>query len=320
MSQREVQSGHWSHGQATLFTTHIWSGQSSNDKMGMVIVSSNLTHTKYSIFVFMQYIFQYLKEHFPLVKTVNVFSDGPSSQFKQKYLFSNLSTWQEEFDIELKWNFFATSHGKGVVDGIGGSVKRAVWRHVRSEQVHVSNAQQYSDVARERCPQIHVHYISKEDIDRHQDFLNKKWENTVTIPGTHKIHFIRPASDKHKVVIAETSDDKELKIVRIRKPNVPEVSSDEDEASNGSQTDSQNTKPSIGQWVLVSYDHKDYPGEVTAVEDGDIEVNVMHKSGGAWKWPVKADKIFYPAESIVKRLNPPRAAGSRGQFVFDEFF
>ena len=55
---------------------------------------------------------------------LNIFSDGPSSKFKQKYLFSNLYLWEEEHDLKINWNFFATSHGKGIVDGVGGTVKR----------------------------------------------------------------------------------------------------------------------------------------------------------------------------------------------------
>ena len=89
----------------------------------------------------MQYVFNNLKENNPNVhvRVTDVFSDGPSSQFKPKFLFSNLKAWEDEHGITLKWNFFATSHGKGVVDGI---VKRAVWRHVRSNQAHVSTPEQ----------------------------------------------------------------------------------------------------------------------------------------------------------------------------------
>ena len=39
-----------------------------------------------------------------------------------------------EHDLKIRWNFFATSHGKGVVDGIGGTLKRTVWRHVKAER------------------------------------------------------------------------------------------------------------------------------------------------------------------------------------------
>ena len=32
-------------------------------------------------------------------------------------------------NILLEWNFFATSHGKGVVDGIGGTLKKMAGSH-----------------------------------------------------------------------------------------------------------------------------------------------------------------------------------------------
>ena len=101
----------------------------------------------------MQYIFNHLKT------TLKIFSDGAtSSQFKQKYLFLNL--YEEHDLIKIKWNFFAT-YGKGVVDGIGGTVKHAVWRHIRSEQANVTNAKEYADIAKLRCPNIQVAYIDK---------------------------------------------------------------------------------------------------------------------------------------------------------------
>lgn len=47
-------------------------------------------------------------------------------QFKQRYLKANLYLFQ--YKLKLKWHYFATGHGKGMVDGIGGSVKGAVQR------------------------------------------------------------------------------------------------------------------------------------------------------------------------------------------------
>ena len=38
------------------------------------------------------------------------------------------------------------------MDGLGGSVKRSVWRHIRSGQAHITTAKQYTSVAKERNP------------------------------------------------------------------------------------------------------------------------------------------------------------------------
>ena len=58
------------------------------------------------------------------------FSDGTSSQFKQKFLFSNLEYWETKFKYKIHWHFFATSCGKGVVGDIGGSVERLVYQKI----------------------------------------------------------------------------------------------------------------------------------------------------------------------------------------------
>ena len=118
--QNEIQSAHWGHGQATMFTAYAWI---ANDvKEGIVLVSDNVNHTKHSVYVFMNWILQQLKSKYPDIEMINIFSDGASSQFKQRYLFSNLHCWELEHQLKLCWNVFATSHGKGVVDGLGGTV------------------------------------------------------------------------------------------------------------------------------------------------------------------------------------------------------
>ena len=35
----------------------------------------------------------------------------------------------------IRWNFFATSHGKGAVDGVGGVLKRRAWNKVKARQI-----------------------------------------------------------------------------------------------------------------------------------------------------------------------------------------
>ena len=76
----------------------------------------------------MQRILTYLKTSYPGIKMIDIFSDDPTSQFKQRFPFSNLHGWEMEHDLKIHWNFFVTSHGKGVVDGIEGTLKRTVWR------------------------------------------------------------------------------------------------------------------------------------------------------------------------------------------------
>ena len=74
----------------------------------------------------MVYVSRLLDDIPATVKSVSIRSDGPSSQFKNHYIAASLHALEKQ-GIKILWNFFATSHGKGPVDGIGGSVKRHVW-------------------------------------------------------------------------------------------------------------------------------------------------------------------------------------------------
>ena len=86
--QDKIQSAHWIHQQCTIFTSYTWY---SGDEKGSVIVSDTLLHTKNTVFVFMNYILENVLEHSSGITSVQIFSDGAASQFKQKYLFCSLT-------------------------------------------------------------------------------------------------------------------------------------------------------------------------------------------------------------------------------------
>jgi hypothetical protein len=52
------------------------------------------------------------------------FSDGCAAQYKNRKNFLNLCNHDADFGLPAEWHFFATSHGKGPCDGVGGTVKR----------------------------------------------------------------------------------------------------------------------------------------------------------------------------------------------------
>ena len=323
-SQNEVQSAHWSHGSATLFTAHAWVSESVTESM--VYISDDRNHTKYSVYVFIQRIINRLKQKYPTIEQLDVFTDGASSQFKQRFLFSNLHAWEQEHELKIKWHFFATSHGKGVVDGLGGTVKRAVWRHIRSGHANVSNAEEYAAVAQERNPNIYIEFVSKSSIEDLSSFLDVKWEGVRAVPQTHKLHCFYPISSS-QLMVAQTSDSAQFNVVSILKSKTPSGSTpcnSDSESESEQLEEAQSTEGSVeeievGHWVVVRYDKSMYPGEVTSIDnDSQYEVNVMHPFGNCWKWPRAEDKIYYTYDSIVKVINPPKAAGNRGQFNFDE--
>lgn len=92
-NQNEIQTVHWNRGQVTLCTAHAWIKADLETRESMVIISDELQHNKLGVYTFMAHFLSTLKQKYPSMTEINIFSDGASSQFKQRFLFSNLAVW-----------------------------------------------------------------------------------------------------------------------------------------------------------------------------------------------------------------------------------
>ena len=122
--QDEVQTAHWWHLQISLFTACAWvKGQASS----FVIVSDYMHHDKYLTTIAIIKILSELLLKYPTISILNLFSDGAAQHFKQSFFFNAVTRLPKLLGVEhlkIIYDFFATSHGKGAVDGIGGTAKR----------------------------------------------------------------------------------------------------------------------------------------------------------------------------------------------------
>ena len=87
-----------------------------------VVVSDDHNHSRDCFIVFFEHLIkQLLNEN---ITALHIWSDGPSSQFKNWYIAATLSWLQNKCSIEITWHFFASSHGKGPADKISGAIKQ----------------------------------------------------------------------------------------------------------------------------------------------------------------------------------------------------
>jgi hypothetical protein len=130
---REIQSKHFGAPQIQKNSTHRllynW-----NYGQGTVFcgVSYSLQHDPMSVWAHLNPILKKIREEHPDVDTLQLFSDGPTSQNKQKLKFYLSST--ELFEHGFKkgyWNLHTAGHGKGIPDGIGASLKRSAGIRVK---------------------------------------------------------------------------------------------------------------------------------------------------------------------------------------------
>ena len=223
-----------------------------------------------------------------------IWTDGPSSEFKNRYMAYFLQVLSKRYNKPFCWKYSATSHGKGVVHGIDGRAKSIVRAAVmsRSEKAPiVQTAKDFSEQAAQLKPTTTVIYIGDQDIKRDDQY----WENASPLAGIKNFHVLKafPNGDLH-LFYSAVHPVQETFCVK--------------NASSSKM---------IGDWVLVRYDDDIFPGEITQIAANEYEVRVMVKAAGStWKWPRKEDKVWYNMENVVKQISPPDVAGSRGQFVF----
>jgi hypothetical protein len=183
ISQDEVQSAHWTHQQITLFTAVAWVREDICESI--VVVSDDLKHDKVSVWVLLGLVIKFLKEKHQ-IKHAMIFSDGSAAQFKNCYTMANICFMEDDFGVTCDWAFFASSHGKGVVDALGGTLKRSVWRAVKARKVLVNDAITFHGVAKELCKGVNVLYCSSIEIREKSEFLEERWTNVIQLDKIQK--------------------------------------------------------------------------------------------------------------------------------------
>eukprot|EP00731_Ephydatia_muelleri_P006911 Em0003g1159a len=99
---------------------------------------------------------------------------------------------------EAEWHFFATSHGKGPCNGLGGTVKHLATKASlpRAFEDQIQSAIELYEWAKGAIPSIHFQYVTTADYEAEEILLRKQLESAITIVGTHSFHVYYPMHDK----------------------------------------------------------------------------------------------------------------------------
>ena len=144
-NQDQIQSTYWSQNQVSMFTAYIWMGGSGGQGQSFGLVSNGKTHDKFAVITCREVMIKEVISIMPDVNEIVFSSDGAASQFKNRCLLQHLTMMMDANVVEISWNYFASSHGKGVVDGVGGTLKRLVWTEI-IVGARCSSAQEFIDI------------------------------------------------------------------------------------------------------------------------------------------------------------------------------
>ncbi|KAL5013419.1 hypothetical protein ScPMuIL_007689 [Solemya velum] len=183
----EIQAMHFgaSKPQITLHTGYY----SIGDKPGLVSfsgVSDSLQHGPAAIWAYLKPILVEIKRSNPKVEYIHFYSDGPTPQYRQKGNFYLFATEIYDFGFTgASWNFHEAGHGKGIPDGIGGSLKRVADRCVR-QGTDILDAKTFVNTLREELTSVELFLVHDTDILEMEDKL--KARTLKTVPGTLRLH------------------------------------------------------------------------------------------------------------------------------------
>lgn len=297
--QNEIQSALWSRQSVQLFTAARF--ENGKCTKTYLICSDTKDKNKDTVFVFLNKLIGIVLH--TEKQDVVIYSDGPSSEFKNKYIVCLMMFLRKKFNVNITWKYFATSHGKGVVDGIGGRAKSLVRQlsQAQNDKYVVQSSYEFYKAASSVMKSTEVLHISQDEINETLR-LENPWDSVVDIGvGIQKTHVIKCNLDGNILLYKDNLSTSPLIKIQTEGES-PGLSIEELE---------------IGDWCLVKYDEEIYPGEVTEKTSSEVKVNVMVKSGKYWKWPNSKDEVYYTMDKVIKKLSRPEVVNSRGHFKFE---
>lgn len=197
----EIQGMHFgsSRNQITLHTGVLYI---KNQKpTSFCTLSPSNEHNPFSIWAHLTPVINTLKYQYPQINKIHFFSDGPSTQYRQKLNFILFSKRTKQLGFNhCTWNYFESAHGKNAADGIGGAIKRKL-------DSYVSYGSDIPDAAAafqllKRTSTISLYFISETDIHTMQAYLADKIN---PLKGTMSVHQIVTSEDEELIKYRDVS-------------------------------------------------------------------------------------------------------------------
>ncbi|XP_049886327.1 uncharacterized protein LOC126380771 [Pectinophora gossypiella] len=179
----EIQAMHFGASKNQI-TLHCGMVYWANEAQSFCTILDNNSHDPPAIWAHLLPVLKMIKAKTPTIDTIHFYSDGPSSQYRQKKNFYLLCLFGLKLKLNfLTWSFFESGHGKGVADGIGGSVKRSLDRQVLYGNDITSGLNAY-DVLTRCMKSVKCIYVTERDISN----IQKLVPTLKAVPCTLQIH------------------------------------------------------------------------------------------------------------------------------------
>lgn len=205
-SLNEVQSAYWNQTTVTLHPAVVYykGSDSSVEHQSYAMISDETSHAASTVITMINALVPKLKEIDPQLERIHYWTDSPTSQYRNKTIFSFVANHTATYGVHAVWNYFECGHGKGVCDGLGGTTKRMADEAVNAGKVNIQDALAFFDWGRQSSMQnVHFMFVSSNDC---KDTAAKLLQERALKPikGTFQIHAVVGLGDS-KIATAPVS-------------------------------------------------------------------------------------------------------------------
>ena len=221
--QDAAQGFHWDNSQCTLhpFVVH-WREEESDSTchQSYCFISDGTKHNTAMVHAFLRRLIPEIRGKVQRLKKIHYFTDGCAAQYKNKYNFVNVCHHEKDFEgVSCEWHFFATSHGKGACDGIGGTAKRATYheslRRPLSDQILTAEAM-FEFLSTKFVSVIKFIFVPATEVEKVENSLSARFARAVTVKGTKQYHRFS-SQNIQNITVRELSSDNDGKEVKVFK-------------------------------------------------------------------------------------------------------
>ena len=199
--QGEIQSAYFGHTTFSLFTACCYLRLPNEDdlhKDHLTITSESTDHSRIAAFTCVQKVLDHLRRkyaHLQRSLRVHIWSDGCAAQFRSRYVFSLMTHFDSSY--QLIWYYNERHRGKGPMDGIGGTVKNLVFRHVKSGKCVINSPREFAEYSQQIVTGITSLYMPESEVgEEPADVMNAP-----KIATTLQVHKVERLYNKDQVCL-----------------------------------------------------------------------------------------------------------------------
>ena len=312
--QDAAQGFHWVNSQATLHPFVFYYKENGVLKhQSFCYFSDSTKHSTAMVYTFLKHLIPLLKAEHTDLEKIFYFSDGCAAQYKNRFNFANLCFHKADFGVDAEWNFFATSHGKGACDGLGGTVKRSAARASLQRPVEnqILTPLDLFHYCRDSITSIKSFFVSAAEVELVAKELEQRFSLAKPITGTQKFHQFIPLTEGFMGVseISTMAAENRTNVRVLKKDKVVEP-------------EQPIPRIPLGAFVCIQDREKFYVARIENFDEefGDYCLEILNPAGiqDSYTFPSQQQQRLFCSQEQIKGIfsSPQLIGGAEIQYAF----